>query len=290
MLRNVSLLAIGVLLLAHPATAAERGRGAYDALIAKHAAANGVPEALVRKVIMRESRGNAAIVGKCGCYGLMQIKPATARGLGYTGSATGLLDPDTNLTYGVRYLAGAYRAAGGNAVRAEAYYRSGYYHAAKRQRGAAVPKRERAADATAVTGSTPPPAEKRRAIRTAAASGDAIPVPVAAPRRTDDTIPLPVAAPRRADDTPATDAAPAANIPIPVAAPRRPDDIPASDARAAATDAVPMPVAAPHKTTQPRGKRKRAAAANPIAQWFASWTTPSAKPRRAQKTSAAARM
>jgi soluble lytic murein transglycosylase-like protein len=64
----------------------------------------------------------------------MQIKLATARGLGYTGTAAGLHDPNTNLTYAVRYLAGAYRAANGNADRAVRYYAAGYYHAAKRQR------------------------------------------------------------------------------------------------------------------------------------------------------------
>jgi len=63
----------------------------------------------------------------------MQIKLATARGVGYTGTAQGLLDPDTNLTYAVKYLAGAYRAAGGDQNRAVAYYAGGYYYAAKRQ-------------------------------------------------------------------------------------------------------------------------------------------------------------
>ena len=64
----------------------------------------------------------------------MQIKLATARGLGYTGDAEGLRDPDTNLTYGVKYLAGAYRAANGDHDRAMHYYAAGYYDAAKRQR------------------------------------------------------------------------------------------------------------------------------------------------------------
>ncbi|MGC5083416.1 hypothetical protein, partial [Escherichia coli] len=41
--------------------------------------------------------------------------------------------PDTNLTYAVKYLAGAYQAAGGNHNRAVAYYAGGYYYAAKRQ-------------------------------------------------------------------------------------------------------------------------------------------------------------
>jgi soluble lytic murein transglycosylase-like protein len=64
----------------------------------------------------------------------MQIKLATAKGLGYTGDAEGLRDPNTNLTWGVKYLAGAYRAAEGNHDRAVHYYAAGYYYAAKRQR------------------------------------------------------------------------------------------------------------------------------------------------------------
>ena len=105
----------------------------YDKLIAAHAAANGVPESLVHRVITRESRYNAHLIGRCGCLGLMQIKLGTARSLGYEGTAQGLLDPETNLTYGVKYLAGAYRTAGGNADRAVAFYAAGYYFAAKRQ-------------------------------------------------------------------------------------------------------------------------------------------------------------
>ena len=105
----------------------------YDKLIASHAAANGVPESLVHRVIVRESRYNPHLVGRCGCMGLMQIKLGTARSLGYEGTAQGLLDPETNITYAVKYLAGAYRTAGGNADRAVAYYASGYYYTAKRQ-------------------------------------------------------------------------------------------------------------------------------------------------------------
>lgn len=102
-------------------------RSLLDALIAAHARANGVPEELVHKVITRESRYNPRAVGLRGAMGLMQIKQATARALGYTGTAAGLLDPETNLTYAVRYLAGALRAAQGDPVRAYALYRSGYY-------------------------------------------------------------------------------------------------------------------------------------------------------------------
>ena len=106
-------------------------RAEVDALVAAHAAANGVPATLVHRVIIRESRYNPRIIGKGGAMGLMQIKAATARGVGYGGSAAGLLDPQTNLTYAVRYLAGAYRLAGGNHDRAVSYYARGYYYAAK---------------------------------------------------------------------------------------------------------------------------------------------------------------
>ena len=94
--------------------------------------AAGVPQSLVERVIRRESGGNPRAVSH-GNYGLMQIRLATARAMGYTGSAAGLLDPQTNMTYAVRYLAGAYRAAGGNEARAIALYSRGYYYEAKRQ-------------------------------------------------------------------------------------------------------------------------------------------------------------
>ncbi len=102
----------------------------YAALVSRHAAANGVPESLVHRVIMRESRYNPRAVSR-GNYGMMQIRLGTARAMGYTGSAAGLLDADTNMTYAVKYLAGAYRVAGGNHGRAVSLYASGYYYHAK---------------------------------------------------------------------------------------------------------------------------------------------------------------
>jgi hypothetical protein len=102
--------------------------GPHDALISKHAATYGVPEALVRRVIRIESGGNARVVSK-GNYGLMQIRLGTARAMGYRGTEAGLLDADTNMTYAVKYLAGAYRTAGCNESRAISYYQRGYYGA-----------------------------------------------------------------------------------------------------------------------------------------------------------------
>ncbi|MDX3966588.1 MAG: lytic transglycosylase domain-containing protein [Bradyrhizobium sp.] len=129
-LRVVALLAAGSIL----PQAAFAGEAEYAEMVAAHARANGVPEALVHRVIMRESRYQPHLVGRGGTIGLMQIKLATARGVGYTGDAAGLRDPNTNLTYAVKYLAGAYRAANGDHARAVRYFAGGYYYAAKRQR------------------------------------------------------------------------------------------------------------------------------------------------------------
>jgi len=110
--------------------------GNLNGLIARHAAANNLPEDLVRRIIKRESGGNPRVVSK-GNFGLMQIKLATARSMGYQGTAAGLLDADTNMTYAVKYLAGAYHVADGNANRAVHYYAAGYYYAAKSKSRAA---------------------------------------------------------------------------------------------------------------------------------------------------------
>jgi hypothetical protein len=105
----------------------------YDEIIAREAKAHGVPEAFVHRTVMRESRYNPHVVHHH-CYGLMQIKHATAREMGYKGDARGLLDPQTNLTYAIPYLANAYKLADGDEDRATALFRSGYYYFAKRKR------------------------------------------------------------------------------------------------------------------------------------------------------------
>jgi soluble lytic murein transglycosylase-like protein len=130
----LSLASLAALAALQFPQAALAQRAEYDALVANHAQANGVPEVLVHRVIVRESRYQPQLVGRGGTIGLMQIKLATARSMGYTGDAAGLRDPNTNLTYAVKYLAGAYRAANGDHNRAVHYYASGYYAAAKRER------------------------------------------------------------------------------------------------------------------------------------------------------------
>ncbi len=122
---RISLLSLGMLGALGAAAAQAQSSEAYSGLVASHAAAHGLPPSLVHRVIMRESRYNPRAVSK-GNYGMMQIRLGTARAMGYTGSAAGLLDPNVNMTYAVKYLAGAYQAAGGNPDRAVALYASGY--------------------------------------------------------------------------------------------------------------------------------------------------------------------
>jgi soluble lytic murein transglycosylase-like protein len=143
MIRKICIAALAVTAIAlnltsaasarHLRVASLDGNGNLDALIARHAAANNVPEALVRRIIKRESAGRPGVVSR-GNYGLMQIKLATARSMGYSGGAAGLLDANTNMTYAVKYLAGAYHTAHGNSDRAVHYYAAGYYYAAKGER------------------------------------------------------------------------------------------------------------------------------------------------------------
>jgi soluble lytic murein transglycosylase-like protein len=116
------------------ARGAHAGPRDYDAMVEAQASANHVPAALVHRVIQRESKYHPGLIGRGGTIGLMQIKLATAKGMGYTGDAEGLRDPNTNLIWGVKYLAGAYRAAEGNHDRAVHYFAAGYYGAAKRLR------------------------------------------------------------------------------------------------------------------------------------------------------------
>ena len=116
---------------AAPSMALGYAGGAYDGLIAHYSEQYSVPEELVRRVIVRESGYNAG-ARNGSYYGLMQISHATASGMGYSGSPSGLLDAETNLRFAVKYLAGAYITAKGNQDQAVRFYARGYYYDAKR--------------------------------------------------------------------------------------------------------------------------------------------------------------
>jgi len=94
-------------------------------LIERHARAYGIPVALADAVVRVESRYNPS--ARNGPYlGLSQIHLNTARAVGYGGGAQGLMDADTNLRYGMKYLAMAYRLAGGDTCRTILKYQAGH--------------------------------------------------------------------------------------------------------------------------------------------------------------------
>ncbi|HXY59589.1 MAG TPA: lytic transglycosylase domain-containing protein [Methylocystis sp.] len=114
------------------APVATTAREKLDLRIAEQAKAQNVPESLIHAIVKRESNYNPSL--KHGPYwGLMQIRHDTARSMGYQGPASGLLDPETNMTYAVAYLANAYRVARGDERRAVKLYAGGYYYEAKRK-------------------------------------------------------------------------------------------------------------------------------------------------------------
>jgi soluble lytic murein transglycosylase-like protein len=102
------------------------GVGAIRELIAKHAAANGVPFKLADAVVRIESTYKPH-VSNGGALGLMQIKPSTARGVGFGGSAGDLYSAETNIRFGMKYLAQVYRQSGGDVCGTVMRYQSGAY-------------------------------------------------------------------------------------------------------------------------------------------------------------------
>ena len=100
------------------------------ALVNKMARQYDVPAPLIHRVIQRESDYRAhARNGPY--YGMMQIMPATARNMGFTGEDADLLDADTNLTYAVQYLRGAWLLSDGSYDTAVMHYARGYYFVAR---------------------------------------------------------------------------------------------------------------------------------------------------------------
>lgn len=102
----------------------------YHDIVSRYAAEYGVPVNLAHAVISIESNYRASARGRAGEVGLMQIKPSTARGMGYGGSVKGLYDPDTNIRFGMKYLAKAYQLGNGSTCGAILRYNAG--HGARR--------------------------------------------------------------------------------------------------------------------------------------------------------------
>lgn len=110
-----------------PTSSVEGPSAHLSELVASHARRHGVPVALARAVVRLESNFNPRAYGRAGEIGLMQIKPQTARGIGFTGAPEALYDPDINLRWGMRYLGTAYKLAGGSVCGTILRYNAGHY-------------------------------------------------------------------------------------------------------------------------------------------------------------------
>lgn len=87
-----------------PAQPASTGKNespaSLDGLISKASSRYGVDERLIRSVIQTESNFDADVVSHAGAQGLMQLMPATARGLGVENP----FDPEQNIMGGTKYI------------------------------------------------------------------------------------------------------------------------------------------------------------------------------------------
>jgi soluble lytic murein transglycosylase-like protein len=96
------------------------------ALIDKHAGALGLPVAFARAIVRIESNFDPRATGRQREVGLMQIKYETARGIGFTGTREELYEPDTNLKWGMKYLAMAWKLGGATPCGAVMKYQGGH--------------------------------------------------------------------------------------------------------------------------------------------------------------------
>lgn len=90
------------------------GGGHVVAMIQSMAPSYGVPAWFALRIAKVESNYNPRARGSAGELGVFQLKCATARGIGYRGSCSGLLDARTNVQYGLKHLSLAMKSSGGN--------------------------------------------------------------------------------------------------------------------------------------------------------------------------------
>lgn len=102
-----------------------------------------VDASLIAAVMMQESGGQPEVISTSGAVGLMQVMPSDGVASSFMcvngpcfaarPSTSELLDPDFNLDYGVRMIAGLIQKYGGvrDALRSYGPYNVGYYYADK---------------------------------------------------------------------------------------------------------------------------------------------------------------
>lgn len=93
----------------------------FDTIINEAAKKYNLPVKLIKSIIKHESNFNPSAVSHAGASGLMQLMPATARGLG----VTNILDPLQNIMGGSKYLRNMLDKYDGNLKLAIAAYNAG---------------------------------------------------------------------------------------------------------------------------------------------------------------------
>ena len=102
-------------------TNANASRAEIDSLIEEYSAKNGLDADFVKAVVRQESGFNPKATSKCGAMGLMQLMPATAKGLGVTNA----YDAEQNIYGGTKYLKGLLDRFDNNKELALAAYNAG---------------------------------------------------------------------------------------------------------------------------------------------------------------------
>jgi soluble lytic murein transglycosylase-like protein len=83
-------------------------------LIKEMAPQYGVPTWFALRIAKVESGYNPNTRGAAGEYGVYQMKCATAKGIGFSGNCSQLLNASTNVQYGLKHLQMAMKLSGGN--------------------------------------------------------------------------------------------------------------------------------------------------------------------------------
>jgi soluble lytic murein transglycosylase len=96
----------------------------YHDIIKREARARGLDPYFVAALMRQESRFNPRAVSAAGAVGLMQVMPATGRQLGGV-DRQGLMDPETNIRLGTRFLADMMKTYGTRTDAVLAAYNAG---------------------------------------------------------------------------------------------------------------------------------------------------------------------
>ena len=94
-------------------------------LIKELAPRYGVPTWFALRIAKVESGYNPNTRGAAGEYGVYQMKCATAKGIGFSGNCSQLLNASTNVQYGLKHLQMAMKLSNGNLKMAASKHNGG---------------------------------------------------------------------------------------------------------------------------------------------------------------------